>query len=449
MRIRFLTILGMLLITSGLSAATYQVNSALECVNLALGRNQEILIGLEKLNYADAQVKEAVSTALPRIDFQGMYTRIGNNQGFPVGEDSTGQEIEIKMTPDDYWNASITLNQVIFAGGKVGAARKAAKYYRRAMRSDLRQTKQNIIHDTQNAYFGVILAERLIQVNEEALAQSQRHAENTRKLKDNGFASDYDVLRAEVAAANLKPNLIRARNNYKIAVDGLKLTMGLDPSDSLAVQGELVYQPYPIDLETALRSARENRPEIWELVNMAEVYQSGVTVARGNLLPNFNVQGSYAWAKDDLTFGEDSDISYEWRDSWRISGILTFPIFDGLYGFSKMDQARADLRQAKLQLEMVENGIKLEVRTALANLEQAEELIQSQAKTVSQAQESRRIAEARYNQGLSTQLDVNDARLNLTQAQTNEAQALYEYMVAKSAMLRAMGILDLAYVAEK
>jgi outer membrane protein TolC len=84
--------------------------------------------------------------------------------------------------------------------------------------------------------------------------------------------------------------------------------------------------------------------------------------------------------------------------------------------------------------------IKFEVRKAILRLQEAKESLLSQEKNVEQAQESLRIAELNFSEGLATTLDISSAQAALSQAKTNYSQALYDYVMSLAELNKAMGI---------
>ena len=112
---------------------------------------------------------------------------------------------------------------------------------------------------------------------------------------------------------------------------------------------------------------------------------------------------------------------------------------NGMLARGKVSQARARREQAALDSSDARRSIELEVRQAYSDYLQALELLEAQKKTVEQAEESLRLAGARFSAGTGTQLDVLSAQTALTEARSNEIQALYDYNVAVATLERATG----------
>src|SRR5690606_29706827 len=117
-------------------------------------------------------------------------------------------------------------------------------------------------------------------------------------------------------------------------------------------------------------------------------------------------------------------------DDWSLALAVQLPLFQGFRRGAELDAAKAQVRQAELQLEQLREGVRLEYERALGELERARAQMTARARTVEQAERVYRLTELRYEKGLATQLDVSDARLALQQARINAVQADYDYYVA-------------------
>ena len=134
-----------------------------------------------------------------------------------------------------------------------------------------------------------------------------------------------------------------------------------------------------------------------------------------------------------------SDRVADSKDGWRVGIQSSWAIFDGRATEGRVIQARSQVRQVEIQLADQRVAVELEVRRAVSSLQEALELTESARKVVDQAEEALRLADARYNAGSATQLDVLQTRVALTQARTNQHEANYSYLIAESALRKAMG----------
>jgi len=247
------------------------------------------------------------------------------------------------------------------------------------------------------------------------------------------MASKFDLLRSEVQVANLKPQLIRARNNLKVAELGFKTILGLDLAQPIEIKGALTYEPLEPDLEECLAAALRNRPELHQLQYQKQMAGEMVKLARASNLPSLAVAGTYNFWADKFNFKENN-----WQSYYTVNLVLTVPLFHGFAASARVAQTKAAIRELELNREGLEEAIKFEVRQAILNLKEAKESLLSQGKNVEQAQESLRIAELNYSEGLATTLDVSSAQAALSQAKINYSQALYDYVVASAQLEKAI-----------
>ena len=116
----------------------------------------------------------------------------------------------------------------------------------------------------------------------------------------------------------------------------------------------------------------------------------------------------------------------------QVGVTLSFNLFNGLQTRARVNQAEVDYMQSQEQLSATRDALLTNAQNIRYRLEEAQRRIQSQNRTVEQAEKGYRIATTRYQSGSGTQLEVNDADLALLQARVNRVQAIYDYSVAKA-----------------
>jgi outer membrane protein TolC len=184
-----------------------------------------------------------------------------------------------------------------------------------------------------------------------------------------------------------------------------------------------------------LHQALEHRPELLQAERQIGVAKAAVQVALSGYKPQASVFGNYGW--HDNTFSDSIDNTHE---GWTIGASANWALFDGMLTHGRVTQARAQLQEANLDYADTRRQVELEVRQAYSDYIQTLELIEAQKKTVEEAEESLRLAVARFRAGTGTQLDVLSAQTALTDARSNEIQALYDYNVAIATLERVTGM---------
>ncbi len=406
-----------------------------ESIRLALAQNPYHLATEERLETARAQVREAASSFFPTLNAQGLHTL--DEKLFVLTFPSLvpgqpPQRISIDFTKD--YQFALSLSLPIFTSGRLTSGFKQAKYNFLSTEQGLRQSKQTTVFNTKQAFYGYLLAKSFVKVAEETVGVAEKHYKNVKNLYEVGMASKFDLLRSEVEVANLKPQLIKARNSLKIAELGLKTLLGLDLSQPVEIQGELTYEPYEPDLEDCMTKALVNRPELNQLGYQRQMAGEMLKMSRASNLPTVALSGTYNFWADKFNFKNDN-----WQSYYTFNLVFTLPLFNGFATSARVAQSKAMIREIEMTQKGFQDMVRFEVRQALLKLQEAKESLLPQEKNVEQAQESLRIAELNYSEGIATTLDVSAAQAALTQAKTNYAQALYDYVLSRAQLEKAMG----------
>lgn len=434
------SILLLLLVLSSAGQAQENEKSALEltlqdCLKLALEKNPYFLATQAKEEEAQAQVRQAVANFFPSLSAQG--TDILDKKVFtveipPMYPGQQPQRVKFDFTRT--YQMSLSFSVPIFTSGKLLSGYKQAQYNYQATQESIEQARQETIFNVKKAFYGYLLARRFVEVAEESVDLAEKHLTNVKNLYEVGMATKLDLLRAEVQLANLKPQLIRARNSLEVAELALKNLLGLDLNQPIKIKGELSFEDKKIDLEEAVRKALVNRPELHQLNYQRQMAHEMFKLARAADLPTLAIGGALNYWANNLNFRKNN-----WENYYTISLVLNVPIFNGFANRAQAARATAMSRQLEYSLKGLTENIKLEVQQAVLNYQQAKEALLSQEKNVEQAAEAVRLAELNFSEGLATTLDVTSAQVALSQARTNYAQALYDCLMALAQLEKATG----------
>lgn len=407
-----------------------------ESIRLALSQNPFHLASKEKVVAAQSMVKEAQSRFFPSLNAQGLNTLAEKVFELELPSFIPGQPPQrVKMDFTRDYQFSLALSFPLFTGGRLLSGFRQAKYNLQSTLETVKQSREKTVFNVKGAFYGYLLGRKFTDVAEDAVKLAEKHLNNVKSLYKAGLASKFDLLRSEVQLANLKPQLIKARNNLKVAELSLKSLLGLELAQAIEVKGDLVYEPFEPDIEACLEKALLNRPEVTQLRYQRKMAGEMLKLARASRFPTVAISGNYNFWADKFSLKEEN-----WQSFYTVNLVLTIPIFNGFATSAQVGQSKAMIREIELSQRGLVEGIKLEVRQAILNLEEAKESLLSQEKNVEQAQESVRIAELNFSEGLATTLDVSSAQVALTQAKTNYAQALYDYVMSLAQLDIAMGI---------
>ncbi len=399
-------------------------------VAFALENNFAIRQARERIRQQEGVLIEVSAATVPNVTAAAAY-QLNDKElstNFPASNQS--------------WQISLTASQVLYSGGGVKAGVKGAKLTRDAALLDLQAAINDALLQVRTAFYGVLLAREQIKVQESNLELLQQQLKTATDRFEAGTVSSFKQLRAEVAVANAMVPLITARNDYRLSIETLRQALGFTTNTPDATrkvpdfQGSLDFVPQTFDLQAAFDSARANRPDLERLAKLVEARVETVTVAKSGFQPNVAAFGGWQLRRGPTDRFSDSN------NGWVVGVQSQWDIFDGRTTQGRVAQARSAQEQTRLALEEAKLAVDVEVRRAHSRWQQATELAEASSRVVEQATESVRLANARYNAGTGTQLDVLAAQVDLTTARNNQLQAFYTYNVAVAALRKAMGQAD-------
>ena len=411
--------------------------SLTDCLNIALQQNATILKAGNDLDAQYGVVVQTRAVALPRVQANGQYKDTD-----PHAIESLPFPGETITLPHQNWNSSVQIVQSIYEGGKMVAALRTASVTKQQALAQYQTVIADTLLGARVAYYDVLLAAQQITVHEASVNLLQKELEDQQRRYNAGTVPHFNVLRAEVAVANERPALIRARNDYRIAKNNLSNLLGYNlPREiwediPLNLTDTLDAAPYQVDLPAAIQQALARRTELVAVRKTAELQRLNVVNAKAGYKPTVQVFAGYGWYNAQYTQPVELDHDIH---GWNAGGQLSWDIFDGMLTHGKVVQARALYEKSKTDVDDKGRQIELEVRTAYSDFIEAREVLDSQQKVQEQADEALREARARAEAGTSTQLDVLDAETSLTQARTTQIQALHDYAVARAKLERAIG----------
>jgi outer membrane protein TolC len=322
------------------------------------------------------------------------------------------------------YNADVGVSQVLFTWGQVGAAIRAAKEGMADADDQLRIYQQAVARDVSATFYDVLLAREFHTVARQNLEQKTRHLEEAKRKYDAGTATDYDVLAAEVAVENARPEVIRTENMIRIAQERLGFMLGLDTPVDATGSLEAPVGAYP-RYEDALEIALRSRPDLSELEHQSGIARELVKIAAAGNKPRLDFRSGFGWRW--MGIGGDSANGL----AWTAGVYMTFPAYDGGRTKGRLIQARSDVASLEIEKSKLADTVSLQVHDAVNAVETAGEIVKAVSGTVAQAERLVFMAEKGFEFGVKTRLDVEDAQQNLNEARVSLSRARRDYLVAR------------------
>jgi outer membrane protein len=398
-----------------------------EAVDYAVVHNPDVEQLTLELQKSEAQVGEALSAFYPQITASGSYVYLGN---VPVLE---FEGMQLPFGQAENYSASISLQQVLFSWGKIYNAYKMSDFGKKIAELTLTRKKQDIRYAVTDAFYSILVLHETVSLLKESMIQLERHAEAVETRYKAGLVSRFDLLRAQVQVANLKPQVIETENGLRLAEEGFKMLLGMPLTTQFTISGELEMTDESFDLDTLTTVALEQRIELKSLKYTETIAKLNQAIARRTNLPTIVGGASYNYTKPFGTFEN------EWGSSLTFNIGFEWPLFTGFNTLAQSKKASVELKEARLALENLGKAVRLEVKQAYLRYAAAREAAVAAKDNVSQAEKAFEIMETRYKNGLATNLEYLDAQLALMQAKTNYLSALKNHHTSKAEIYKAIG----------
>ena len=394
--------------------------SLVECRTLALGQNQRLTASGRRQLAAEAGRDAANTNRLPKLDFSSTsyYVRgLGstlNTQGATAG---------------------VGVTQPIYSGGRLRAQTALAGLTAQAAAEEVQATRQQLVVETDQAYWQTVALHEQVVLSERNCAQLQVFARDLTTKLAAGLAYKADVLRAQVQLREAEVQLLRTRDNQYQSQLLLRQLIGRPAGDSLRLT-ESLEGAFPVvsPADYAARALTQ-RPDLRRLALSSQADSLQIDVARsarrpqvnasvnalylrqkpGFLLPDRNYTPAYALLSVNVPL-------VHWQENRLLEAQRRY----------QAEAGQADLTEARQQ-------VTLEVSRDLLRLNQAARRIELQALTVVQAQENLRLNDNRFRAGLLSLVDLLDAQTLGLRAATELVDAKTDYRIAEAALARAIG----------
>lgn len=470
------------------AAPTAPVSHALtleEAVRLAERASESLRIAEAGALRARGQVVQARSAYLPQLNGTLAYQRALANQfqeivernpppadtsggGGGGGGNNLGAVSQI-FASENTVILGVTGSQTLFAGGRVLAQNRMAQAGRRAAEIGVRTAKAQLSYDVAQAYLDAAAADRMVAIADSSLAQTERVVRQATLAREVGSTSEFEYLRARVARDNQRPATIAARTQRDVAYLRLKQLLQLPARDTLVLTtrldegaasagaaGGAGVTAGGVPVTTAQRTPELSSAEVEERIAEAtrtalqradtsiagraavQQVEEGVNaqrealrIARAQRLPSVAVQTNY----QRFAYPSNADVlPRAWNrtyPNWTLTLGVSVPIFTGFRIRGDELVAKANLTEAEQRHAQARELAALEAELAVAQLEQAQAAWLGSVGTDEQASRAYRIAEVRFAEGISTQLELAESRILLQQARANRIVAARDVELAR------------------
>lgn len=404
-----------------------------DALQLAFRHQQSLRVSRSQVQAAQGRTEQVASARNPRLGIGSTYTdplftQAGGVPATPTNTTGGGAASGFTgFLAGGGWTHNVTLNQLIFDFGNTQNRIRASEQAERSAQAGYSQSQANVVRDVKQAYYNLLLAERLVAVQLENVANQRQHVSEAQARFQSGLGLPSDVTRAQTLVSTALLELTNAQSQVANNRLQLNLTMGLDPRTPVRVLEE-TEPPIPVDDPNALfNRALTTRPELIQ-------FQANLASARATLDAAHTTSAPSIGAS--LTYQNRAVPSFS---SLNLGLAINYQLFDGGLQGGVVRESQAAVDRAQAELELAQQRVKSEVGQAYVELRTSEQRVAAATAEEANARETLRLATGRYRVGLGIFLDVVDAQNAFLRAQTNRVNSLTQLDLSRATLARAIG----------
>jgi outer membrane protein TolC len=374
--------------------------------------------------------EEAKSYKMPNIDLMSGYIKT-NSPGDVFWLQLSKEEfslMDFSMTDpnhpapySDYFT-TLKVSQILYAGGQIKNGIKQGKAMSEAGDFKYKRALQQVEFNTVSAYLNVILASKYTKLMENVVKTVKAHVTQAKAYFDTGFIMEADYLQAQVVLSEMERKKMSAENNLRLAKAYFNNVIGVDQSTVYTFENNFTYNEKNFDLNKLLDIAIENRPDYKELSLKVEASKHQIAIEKSDYKPKVMLVGEVNY-HDSTLFGSDAS-------SYKLMAVAKINVFNGKKTRIKIGRAKEQYYTYKNYQKQMEEGVKLQVKQAYFNLQDAKKQYETASLAEKQALQNLTLREERYKSGVERTTDLLTADTEYLKASTAKLHALFNYLKA-------------------
>ncbi|HEY0669158.1 MAG TPA: TolC family protein [Sphingobacteriaceae bacterium] len=410
---------------------------------LQLARSQNRLLQVDSLNINRAKQQTAITKGLimPYIEIGGHINHFFQKPVFfglgTPGTPSDGAITYGRFGGEGQAQANISLFQPLYNAVAYPELKKA-RLQEEQSHQRFKYSETDLTAQVKQSYLRILVLEKRLNLQKESITRNKKALEDAQSLLTQGRALRVDTLRAYTSLKNLEPDIQRLTDAITINKQQLNILMGADPASNLELKDSLIYdhaEITPSEAE-AYNFSVAQRQDLKVLKLNQDISKLQITSAMAAKLPAINFISQYAiqTQTNNFKYGKAN-----YPAVFYVGAQLSVPLFTGLINTSKIRQAKIEYQQSGLVFQNALELLKTDVKQVISALNEASQRIKTQQNVSETAKQSYSITKYRYERGVASRLELIDAELALTTAESNYLEAVYNYQTAKIELDRTLG----------
>ncbi len=450
-----------------------------QAISIALENDLGIVAAQAAERQAQAEAQQALLSLFPALSASGGYTRLGevpyvefdlssmygdtdtasdacddiSEDDLPAGwtlemavamcemisdwmsPDTSGAAVtRIEMGLADNYFAGVSVEQVLFAGGALHQARRAARDFHRASQDGVRGARHQAAYSAEQLFYGVVMARQAAQVTLQAQGTVDAYVADLANLVEVGMVGRAELLAAQAQASQARLDAMKAAHGARLAETTFRTTLGLPAGEPLEL---LLPDDLPIavtsDRDQLLEQARARRPELAQLDATLDGMDHLASASWASWLPAIVVQGNMSWRNPNYA------LEPLWYRSTDLTVAASWQLWDRGVGLMGHKAARASWAQLRAQRELMSRMLEVEVQAAATTLDEALAQLEVARTGLDQASEALELEQQRFEQGMVNNTELLAAQAGAAGASLALLQAETSIHLAHAALRKAAG----------
>lgn len=402
-----------------------------QVLDQVLARNPNLEAARATVQAAEARVQESNSGRLPNVDVTGSYTWI-DPIPYILLPGPGGTENRLNFSPNNIYKANVTASYLVYDFGRRRAGVDLAKAQEQNSSAALQVLQQDLAYSAVQTFYSILFLQRNERVQ---LQQIDNLNENLKRVENRvraESATEFDRLTFSTRLAAARNQLADVRNQLRVQQATLRRLLGAPASARIRLVGTIEPTPKEYARGTLLEQGK-NRPEVAQAQTSLDVARMQLQTAKKADVPTLGV-----FASGGVLNGYQPNI---YANIWNYAAgaTVSIPVFRGFKDKHLRQGAEANVRATQSRNVALQQQIDAEISIAFENLVAAREKLDNSAILVQQAEAAVVRARKRYEQAVSTSLELIDSEQALTNARLQELQAQFSYLSNQFSLKRAVG----------
>lgn len=430
--------LGLLVSAKAQQTDTVASFSLREAIEYAQTHQTSVLNARIDEEIAKNTVKQTIGIGLPQIsgnanfqDFIKVPTTLLPGEFFG----QPGTQIPVQFGVKYQSSAGLELNQLLFDGTYI-VGLQASKTYKELSNKSLKRTRIETAVEVTKAYYSVLVSNEQLSLLDANLVRLKTSLHDTEAMFKNGFVEKIDVDRLTVLLNNLETERENVIRLLALNVSLLKFQMGMSIGSRLTLTDSIEDLQNDQILAASDTSAYQNRIEYSLLQTQKKLNELDLKRYKSQFLPSLSAFGSTSQSYQSNSFSDLYDTNFP---STIVGLRLSVPIISGGMKLYQVRNAKLAVLKTENDLINLRNGINLEVEQSRTTYLNGLKSLDNQKRNMELAKEVLRVARIKYEQGVGSSIEVTTAETSLKEAQNNYINALYDLMINKVNLDKALG----------